>query len=135
MAERGSGANSGGRPLFAMANAFGRRYRSLLSFGAMRGKLTSFQVEVEKVVNDVLAHVGKRVVDRRIDGIAETYVTGCVANQDITFWIYSDGAALQVGRRHRAFGFPTHESLVDTAREFLDEFIRAVGEPDAAARN
>jgi hypothetical protein len=105
------------------------------SFGEMKGRLTTFQVEVEKVVNDVLAHVGKRVVDRRIAGIAETYVTGCVASQDITFWIYPDGAALQVGRRHWAFGFPTHESLVDTAREFLDELIKVVGEPEAAARN
>ena len=106
-----------------------------MSFGEMRGKLTTFQLEVEKVINDVLAHVGTRVVDRRIAGIAETYGTGCVANQDITFWIYPDGAALQVERRHRVFGFPTQESLVDTAREFLDEFIKAVGGPDAAVRN
>jgi hypothetical protein len=77
----------------------------------------------------------KHVVDRRVAGIAETYVTGCVGNQDIIFWIYPDGAALQVGRRHQAFGFPKRESLVDTAREFLDEFMKVVDGPDAAGRN
>src|SRR5713101_3516250 len=101
----------------------------------MKDKLTTFQVEVEKVINDVLARLGRHVVDRRIAGIAETYVSGCVSNQDIVFWIYPDGAALQVGRRHRAFGFPKRETLVDTAREFLDEFIKAVDVPDAAGRN
>jgi hypothetical protein len=51
------------------------------------------------------------------------------------FWIYPDSAALQVGRRHRAFGLPKRESLLDTAREFLDEFMKVVDGPDAAARN
>ena len=104
-------------------------------FGEMKDKLTAFQLEVEKGINDVLDHLGKHVVDRRIAGIAETYITGSVSNQDIIFWIYPDGAALQVGRRHRAFGFPTRESLLDTAREFLDEFMKVVAGPDAAARN
>ena len=105
------------------------------SFGGMKDTLTSFQLEVEKGINDVLEHLGKHVVDRRIAGIAETYITGSVSNQDIIFWIYPDAAALQVGRRHRAFGFPTRESLLDTAREFLDEFMKVVAGPDAAARN
>ena len=34
-----------------------------------------------------------------------------------------------------AFGFPKRESLVDTAREFLDAFLKAVAGPHAAARN
>ena len=75
------------------------------------------------------------VADRRIAGIGETYITGSVSNQDIIFWIYPDSAALQVGRRHRAFGFPKRESLLDTATEFLDELMKVVDGPDAAARN
>ena len=65
----------------------------------------------------------------------ESYITGSVSNQDIIFWIYPNSAALQVGRRHRAFGFPKGESLLDTATEFLDAFLKAVAGPDAAARN
>jgi hypothetical protein len=42
---------------------------------------------------------------------------------------------LQVGRRHRAFGFPKRESVLDTAREFLDTFLKVVAGPEAAARN
>ena len=101
----------------------------------MKDKLTAFQLEVEKGINDVLDHAGRHVVDRRVGGIAENYITGSVSNQDIIFWIYPDGAALQVGRRHRAFGFPKRESLVDTATEFLDEFMKVVDGPDAAGRN
>jgi len=101
----------------------------------MKDELTAFQFEVEKGINEMLAHLGKHVVDRRIAGIGETYITGSVSNQDIIFWIYPDSAALQVGRRHRAFGLPKRESLLDTAREFLDEFMKVIDGPDAAARN
>ena len=105
------------------------------ALGEMKDELTAFQLEVEKGINDLLDHLGKHVVDRRIAGIGETYITGSVSNQDIIFWIYPDSAALQVGRRHRAFGFPKRESLLDTAGEFLDEFMKVVDGPDAAARN
>ena len=101
----------------------------------MKEDLTVFQREVEKSINAVVDHLGKRVVGRRTAGIAETYVTGSINNQDIVFWIYPDGAALQVGRWHRTFGCPKHEPLLDTAREFLDEFMKAVNGPDTAARN
>ena len=106
-----------------------------MSLGEMKDELTAFQLEVEKGINDLLDHLGKHVVDRRIAGIGETYITGSVSNQDIIFWIYPDSAALQVGRRHRAFGFPKRESLLDTATEFLDEFMKVVDGPDAAKRN
>ena len=99
----------------------------------MKDTLTVFQREVEKGINDVLDHLGKHVVDRRVAGIEETYITGSVSDQDILFWVYPDRAALQVGRRHRAF--PKRESLLDTAREFLDAFLKAVAGSDAAARN
>ncbi len=101
----------------------------------MKGTLTDFQLEVEKAINDVLDHLGKHVVGRRVAGIAETYITGSVSDQDIVFWIYPDSAALQVGRLHRAFGFPKRESVLDTAREFLDAFLKVVAGPGAAARN
>ena len=101
----------------------------------MKNTLTAFQLEVEKGINDLLDHLGKHVVDRRVAGIAETYITGSVSNQDIIFWIYPDSAALQVGRRHRAFGFPKRESVLETAREFFDAFLKVVAGPDAAARN
>jgi len=101
----------------------------------MKDALTLFQVELEKGINDLLAHLDKRVVDRRIAGNAETYVTGGVSDQDIIFWIYPDAAALQVGRQHLAFGFPKREPLLDTAREFLDELRRVVNTLDAAGRN
>jgi hypothetical protein len=101
----------------------------------MKDSLTLFQVELEKGINDLLAHLDKRVVDRRIAGIAETYVTGGIKDQDIVFWIYADAAALLVGRQHLAFGFPKREPLLDTAREFLDELRRVVNTLDAAGRN
>src|SRR5262249_12397723 len=101
----------------------------------MKDQVTVFQLEVEKGINDVLAHFGKHVVDRRIGGIAEIYITGTVSNQDVIFWIYPDSAALQVGRRHRAFGYPKRESLLDTAREFLDEFMKVVDGPAKRCRD
>jgi len=101
----------------------------------MKDTFTDFQLEVERCINDVLDHVGQHVIARRVAGIEEAYITGGVSDQEILFWIYPDRAELQVGRRHRAFGFPKRESLLDTAREFLDAFLIAVTGPDAAARN
>jgi hypothetical protein len=128
------GAANAGRSSRFQSGASGPAWLAS-AFGDMKDPLTAFQLEVEKGINDVLDHLGKHVVDRRIAGIAETYITGSVSNQDIIFWIYPDGAALQVGRRQRAFGFPTREPLLDTAGEFLDEFMKVVTGPDAAARH
>src|SRR5947207_1574789 len=58
-----------------------RRVAELGSFGDMKDQLTAFQLEVEKGINDVLDHLGKHVVDRRVAGIEETYITGSVSDQ------------------------------------------------------
>lgn len=52
--------------------ALGRPLRSVLWFGDMERQLTSFQMECEKRLADALAQVGRRVADRRLDGISET---------------------------------------------------------------
>ena len=91
----------------------------------MRPELTAFQIEVEKGINDVLDHLGKLVADRRIAGISETYITASIKDQDVTFWIYPGGAALQLGRRYRAFERPDHEALADLGCKFIEELAKA----------
>ena len=80
----------------------------------MRPELTAFQVEVEKAINEMLAHLHKHVTDRRI-GIPAPFVTGSIRDQDITFWIYPDSVAFQAGRRHQAFERTDYTSLNSNA--------------------
>ena len=101
----------------------------------MKQELTDYQLEIGKAIDDVLDHLGKYVVDRRLAGLAETYITSSVSNQDIMFWIYPNSAALQVGRQHQSYGFPVNEPMLDTAVQFLNDFMKAVNGPDTAARN
>ena len=91
----------------------------------MRPELTVFQIEVEKGISDVLEHFGKHVADRRIAGISEIYITGSIKDQDITYWIYPGGAALQAGPRHRAFERPDYEALADLGCKFIEELTKA----------
>jgi hypothetical protein len=91
----------------------------------MTPELTSFQIECEKGVTDALEHLGNHVADRRIAGISETYITGTIKGQDITFWIYADGADFQAGHRHRVFERPDYDSLVDLGCKFIEELAKA----------
>jgi len=84
-----------------------------------------FQVEVEKAINEMLDYVHKHVSDRRIVGIPVPFVTGSIRDQNITFWIYPDSAAFQVGSRYQAFE-RTDYTLVELGCEFLDELRKAV---------
>ena len=101
----------------------------------MKPELTVFQVEIEKTINDMVAHLGKQIADRHLAGIAETYITGSIRDQDLTFWIYSDGAAFLAGRRHRGFERSEYEALLDLSTEFLNEFLKALQSPSPASRN
>src|SRR5262245_38665798 len=101
----------------------------------MKPELTIFQIEIEKATNDMVAHLGKQIADRHLAGLAETYVTGSIRDQDLTFWIYSDGAAFLVGRRHRGFERSDYEALLDLSTEFLNEFMKALQSPGPASRN
>jgi hypothetical protein len=105
------------------------------SFGDMKPELTVFQTEIEKAINDIVEHLGKQIAERRIAGLSETYITGTIKDQDLTFWIYSDGAAFLVGRRHRAFERPDYEALLDLSTEFLNELMKALQSPGPASRN
>jgi hypothetical protein len=94
----------------------------VILFGGIRPELTAFQIEAEKGINAVLEHLG----DRRIAGVSETYISRSIKDQDITFWIYPDGAAFQVGRQMRRFERPDYEALADLGCKFIEEFTKAV---------
>jgi hypothetical protein len=91
----------------------------------MERELTQFQTECEERLTAALAKVGRRVADRRLDGISETYVTGSIEGRDITFWIYMDGADFHAGTRHRVFERPDYDSLDALAGKFAQELAEA----------
>jgi hypothetical protein len=91
---------------------------------------TTFQVELEKGVTEAFEHLGKPVAGRRIAGTSdETCITGSSNGPDITFWIYPDRAAFQVGQVRRAFGRPDYESLAELGCEFLQELVAVAQGP------
>ena len=91
----------------------------------MRPELTSFQIECEKGVTAALERVGKHVVDPRIDGVSETYITGSIKDPDIAFWIYADGADFRAPHEHRVFERPDYESLVALGIAFIEALLKA----------
>jgi hypothetical protein len=97
----------------------------LSTFGDMKRELTSFQIECERGLASALATVGRFVVDRRLDGVSETYITGSIEGRDIIFWIYADGADFHARHRHRVFERPDYDSLVDLACKFIEELTKA----------
>jgi hypothetical protein len=82
-------------------------------------ELTNFQTECEKGLIAALAKAGKRIENRRLDGVAETFITGNIEGHDITFWIYEDGADFHAGKRHRLFERPDYDSLDELAADFI----------------
>jgi len=91
----------------------------------MERQLTSFQTECEKSLTATLARAGQYVVDRSLDGVSELYITGRVKDQDITFWIYTDGADFKAGHMHRHFEKPDYDSLDALAGKFIEELAEA----------
>ncbi len=96
----------------------------------MRPEPTSFQIALERGVTEAFDHLGKPVVGRRTAGTAEIYITGSINGPDITFWIYPERAAFQVGQVRRAFERPNYDSLSELGCEFLQELVKAAQGPD-----
>ena len=92
----------------------------------MRRELTNFQIECEKGITTALEQLGKRIADRRIDGVSETYITGCIQDSDITFWIYADGADFRTANEHRVFERLDYESLVELGCAFIEALLKTV---------
>lgn len=91
----------------------------------MERELTRFQVTCEERLIAPLARIGRRVVDRRLDGVSETYITGTIEGRGITFWIYEDGACFYAGKRHLVFERPDYRSLDDLAADFVTKLTEA----------
>jgi hypothetical protein len=91
----------------------------------MERQLTSFQTECEKRLAAALAKAGKRITNRRLEGLSETYVTGNIEGHDITFWIYTDMADFAAPSGDRVFENPDYDSLDDLARKFVEELVEA----------
>ena len=91
----------------------------------MKPELTSFQTECEKRLATSLEGVGKQLANRRVDGISETYITANIKDQDITFWIYADGADFQSPHGHQVFERPDYDSLDDLAEKFIGALVHA----------
>jgi len=101
----------------------------------MRPELTSFQIELEKGIARACEHLGKPVVGQRIAGTSEICITGSISDPDMTFSIYPDRAAFQVGNHYQALERSDYEALADLGCKFLEELVKAVQgrgtEPDA----
>jgi hypothetical protein len=93
----------------------------------MERELTRFQTECEKRLTAALAAKGRRVADRRLDGISQTYITGKVEGRDITFWIYTDGADFEAGDTHPVFECPDYDSLDQLAGAFVRQLAEVAG--------
>lgn len=93
--------------------------------GDVNPELTVFQIECERGISAAVEGLGKRIVDRRIEGVSETYITGTIEGSDITVWIYGDGADFRNPNEHRAFERSDYESVVDLGCAFIEALMKA----------
>jgi hypothetical protein len=88
--------------------------------------LTEFQIQCEKNLLQAFHLLGKSITNRKPDGQTETDITGNIAEEKITFWIYQDGADWKSSGEHRLFEKPDYRSLDDLSSAFIASILNAV---------
>ena len=91
-------------------------------------ELTTFQINCEKRLTTALQAVGKSIINRKIDGRSEWYITGNIEGCDITFWIYTDAADFKAPHQHPVYESPDYDSLTELADEFIQALVKATNE-------
>ena len=92
---------------------------------AMKRELTEFQYACEERLAAALEQAGLRVLNRRLDGVSETYITGDIEGRNVTFWIYRDMADFEAPSGHQAFEGPDYDSPDALAEEFIKALAAA----------
>jgi hypothetical protein len=91
----------------------------------MERELTKFQTYCEQRLVSRLAKAGKRIANRRLDGVSETYITRNIEGSDITFWIYREMADFATRNGGRVFEKPDYDSSDELAEEFIERLVEA----------
>jgi len=58
-------------------------------------ELTQFQTKSEAVLIEDLTLVGRRLVNRRLEGVSETYIRAKVSETELVLFIYEDEAGIK----------------------------------------
>jgi hypothetical protein len=58
-------------------------------------ELTQFQTKCEAVLIEDLKLVGRRLVNRRLEGVSETYIRAKVSETELVLFIYEDEAGIK----------------------------------------
>jgi hypothetical protein len=91
----------------------------------MKMELTDFQIACEMRLAKAMQRAGKSIINRKIEGTSETFITGNIKNRDIAFWIYADGADFETPHEHPVFEKPDYDSLDALAEEFIKSLEKA----------
>ena len=87
--------------------------------------LSDFQIQCESKLSQALESIGKSIVNRKLDGEKETYITGSIPN-NITFWIYDDGADFKTPNSEPIFEKPDYPSLDELSEDFVTRLINEI---------
>ena len=94
----------------------------------MNAELTIFQIDCEKRLVAALCAIGKVIINRKIDGRSEQYITGGIKGHHITFWIYADAADFKTPHQNPVFEASDYVSLESLADSFINGLLKAITE-------
>jgi len=82
----------------------------------MNEAMTPFQLKCEQRLIVALANVGRDLLDRRIEGINESYIHARISDSKIEVWIYEDEAMISgegLDLRFESPDYPAEDKLID----------------------
>lgn len=95
--------------------------------------LTQFQIELSSRIKSELPRVGKSLLNEKIDGKKEFFITGEIAKTNLKIWIYKDSAEFtdlkKVDSRYEAADYDSLELLIDSYLQDLLEILAKGGHP------
>ena len=85
-------------------------------------ELNSFQIECEQKLLEIIQRSNCKLLNRKVEGINERFITGDLSAKDLKVFIYSDGAEISGTNIDERFESADYDSLDD----LRDSFIKKV---------
>jgi hypothetical protein len=86
-------------------------------------KLTVFQIQCETKLHEALQEHGVELVNRRIDGENETYITADIPSENIRVYIYTDEPELCIEDSSYIFEVPDYRDTEVRISKFIDAVL------------
>ena len=85
-------------------------------------ELNSFQIECEQQLLEIIQRSNCKLLNRKVEGINERFITGDLSAKDLKVFIYNDGAEISGTNLDERYESADYDSL----NALRDSFIKKV---------